>query len=97
MATKINHGPLSMADLVALGTIAEAAQGNRKITWLGRNENIEVGTARSIGDDHGNFKIESGDVRDGYLRITSVTGFEHFIPIMDVVGMVQRGEFALDR
>jgi len=96
MATKMINEPLTIPVLVALGTIMQAAQGNLKITWLGKNENIEVGTARSIGDQHGMFLRGDLDVRDAYLRITSVTGFEHFIPIMDVVGMVQRGEFALD-
>jgi hypothetical protein len=98
MATKINHAPLSMSVLGALGTIANAAQGNEFVTWTrDGGDTIHQGTARSIGDERGMFLGRDHDVRDGFLRITSVTGMEHFIPIMELVIIVQEGGFAVGR
>jgi len=98
MATKINHAPLTISVLTALGTIADAAMRSEFVTWSpDQGETIFQGTARSIGDERGMFLAHDQDVRDGFLRITSVTGMEHFIPIMELVIMVQEGAFAVGR
>jgi hypothetical protein len=91
------HKPLTMHDLVALETVARAAQTNAKVRWLSANlGEILEGTARSIGDERGMFLAGDDDVRDGYLRITSTGGFDYFLPVAKLVELVHEGGFAID-
>jgi hypothetical protein len=93
---KQDHGPLTMRDLVALEEVARAAQTNAKVRWLLQSGDIAEGTARSIGDERGNFLSWGEDVRDGYLRITNKGGWDHFVPVTKLIELVQEGGFAID-
>jgi hypothetical protein len=54
------------------------------------------GTARSIGTDTGAFATSDDDIRDMFLRVTSVAGFDHFLAVSWVAEAVSRGEFGID-
>jgi hypothetical protein len=84
---------LNMRDLTSLQMVAEAAERSSRVSWLD-GDDVREGTARSIGDQRGNFLRTDEDVRDGFLRITSVTGFDYFLPVTQVMIMVREGEFA---
>jgi hypothetical protein len=92
----MTHGPLTMHDLIALETIGSVASASSRVRWLLDSGDIAEGTARSIGDERGNFLRSDEDIRDGYLRITSVQGFDYFLPVTDLMKMVHAGEFARD-
>jgi hypothetical protein len=89
------HGPLTMSDLTSLQVIAQAAETNSRVSWV-TDGPVLHGTARSIGDERGNFLSGKDDVRDGFLRITSKTGFEYFLPVTQLIHMVRDGYLALD-
>ena len=89
-------GPLTMSDLVALEVVSAAASQCARVRWLSANDDILEGTARSIGDDQGMFLADGQDVRTGYLRITSLAGFDHYIAVTALMRMVNDGEFAID-
>jgi|tagenome__1003787_1003787.scaffolds.fasta_scaffold20985677_10 hypothetical protein len=86
---------LTMADLTALETISRAAITCARIAWVDRvTGRINYGTARSIGDENGNFLRRDKDVRDGFLRITTRGGWEHFVRVRDLMPLVHSGHFA---
>jgi len=87
---------LSLNDLVLLGEIARAAAGCRRVRRLIDGDRLVEGTARSIGDERGNFLASGEDVRDGYLRVTLTSGLEAFWPVMDLVAAMNAGELAID-
>lgn len=91
------QGPLTMSQLGQLQTIAEAAQTNARVRWLNAHSDVMEGTARSIGHEDSTFLGTDEDVRDGFLRITSVMGFDHYLSVTGLMAMVERGEFAIDR
>lgn len=82
---------LTVGEAVNLATIIGWAQGNLRLSWLDDRGDVAEGTARSIGDEQGNFLNGTDDVRDGFLRITTASGFEWFVPMADVLDRVQQG------
>jgi hypothetical protein len=54
------------------------------------------GTARSIGDDCGNFAGRDDDVRDCSLRVTTDAGIEVFWPVAELIADVHTGMFVLE-
>lgn len=88
-----NHLPLNTTTAVALSEVIRFAQTNARVAYLHDGEVIE-GIARHIvksPDDIG-FLTQMDDVRDAYLRVTLVSGFEVFLPITDCIRMVAFGE-----
>lgn len=82
-----------------LHVITEAASRGAKVRWLGDDHHtIHEGTARHIVQSPENFGFIGADqdVRDAYLRITSVTGMEYAVPIRRLMHLVQIGGFAVD-
>ena len=82
-----------------LHTITDAASRGAKVRWLGDDgHTIHEGTARHIvqGPDNIGFIGSDQDVRDAYLRITSVTGMEYFVPVKRLMHLVEMGGFAVD-
>lgn len=79
-------------DACQLADIIRAAQGNQRVAR--RIEGYVVfGTARSIGDDRGNHPRRDQDVRDLFLRVRSLSGFDYFWPISELVAESETGEF----
>lgn len=87
---------LTIADAVDLAAIIGAAQRTAPVARLMESGDVIYGTARSIGDERGNFLHEDEDVRDGLLRVTSTMGWEHFWPVRDLMPEVRSGEFVVD-
>lgn len=59
---------LTIADVVALGTILSAAQQTAHVRWVeGDKVDIHDGVARCIAHDGGGFLTGDEDVRDGVL------------------------------
>lgn len=87
---------LTVADVIALSTIVDAASQSAHVRWLDERGDIREGVARHIvrGATDFGFIDQTTDVRDAFLRITS--GFEITIPVRDLMGMVMRGEFVID-
>lgn len=84
------HPVLNAQNAVALATVVQWAWSGQKVRWV-TNENLDVleGTVRSFGDERGNFIANSEDVRDSFLRITTVNGFEVFMPMQEVIDHVR--------
>ena len=83
---------LDIDTAVKLATVIGWAQRNAKITWAANGHEFDrliTGTARSIGDELGNFAKDTDDVRDLYLRVTAT--FEFFIPVRDVIFWIRNG------
>jgi hypothetical protein len=75
--------------------MTETATRPLTISWVDPNTgSVETGTARSIGDERGNFTPPDADIRDEHLRITTSRGWEWFVPMRDAMDMVMDGRMA---
>ena len=54
------------------------------------------GTVRSLGDENGGFLTDTDDVRAAHVRITTSMGFEWFVPMRELVTMLDAGEIGED-
>jgi hypothetical protein len=91
--------PITIPQIIQLHTIVDAASRSAKVRWLGDDSyTIHEGTARHIvqGPDNFGFIGADQDVRNAYLRITSVTGMEYAVPIRRLMHLVEMGGFAVD-
>ncbi len=82
---------LTISEAVDLGAIVSATNWSRVARLI--DGHVHVGTARSIGDENGNFAGRNDDVRDCYLRVTLDTGFEAFWLVSELMGEVRSGYF----
>lgn len=88
---------LSITDAVDLGVVVNAAiRTARVVRCLDGGLLVRSGTARSIGDDCGNFAGRDDDVRDCSLRVTTDAGFEAFWPVAELIAEVRSGLFVLE-
>lgn len=92
------HGPLTGYDACTLADLVRAAQGNQRVARLmpeGTNAAglVIVGTARCIGDENGNFAGRDDDIRDAFMRVTTLSGFEAFWPMSDLIKEHQQFTF----
>lgn len=88
-----NHGTLDIGTAVRLATIIGWTQRGTRVVWLipDGNGRTDSGTVRSVGDLSGNFLNRTDDVRDGFVRITTTSGWERFVPVTQMVDMVANG------
>lgn len=86
----------TLRDFAALEPIVAAAQSTGRVRRLLDNGSVMSGTARSLGDENGNFARDGEDIRDLFLRITADSGFEYFLPVGGLMEQVLRGEFVHD-
>lgn len=86
-----DHPPLSVSTTISLATIVRWTQTNARLAWLIDGGRINTGTARCVGDQSGNFAGPDDDIRDLFLRITTTTGFELFMPMAEAINRVQDG------
>lgn len=87
---------LTIADAVALADVVRWVQCNARLRWLDDRGEIAEGTARSIGDDRGNFLASTDDVRDAYVRITTAMGWEWFPRMAEVIERHRAGTMVRD-
>lgn len=83
---------LTVRDALSIAAICEASIKCSKVARL-MDGDIITGTARSIGDAHGNFAGPDDDIRDMYLRVTTTSGFEAFWSMWELIPLHQSGEF----
>lgn len=80
---------LTATDARALVEVMAAAEGNQHIVVLRTdadgNEFLLGGTARTYDRYNGSEFVDSRDARDHFLRITSFTGSEFWIPGAELV------------
>lgn len=95
MNTAATHAPLTIADATDLSGVIEAVQWGAKVRWLGENDVILEGIARSFSTENG-AGFHRGDIRDSFLRISSWTT-DHYLPMSDVLSKYRSGEFAVTR
>ena len=87
--------PLNPTDLLALADVVNHMFAHGKVRLLLESGNILEGTLRHYcGKEVNEPKLEGGDVRDWYVRITSVTGAEYSVPLAELAAKHQRGECA---
>jgi hypothetical protein len=92
---------LTVSDSVRLGMVCEAAERKSKVGRLIPDDEpgaglVVVGTARSIGDQAGNFATRDMDVRDCYLRVTTTGGFDTYWLMSRLMDEVGTGNFVPD-
>lgn len=95
------HEPLTVSDAIALGQILDIASRGARVRWTtDGGETIREGVARHIvagPEPHEwNFLSANADVRDGYLRITTSTGLDVAIPVLEVVELMRATAFVGD-
>lgn len=81
---------LSIADACSIADIVRMAQNTAKIAYLRTGPGHEgeeplYGHARSITDARGGFLPLDIDVRDGFLRVTTRSGFEVSLPLAALI------------
>lgn len=92
---------LTISDAIYLNQVIDAASQSAKVAWVNDEDaeagDVRYGTARHIvqGPDDIGFLRNDQDVRNGYLRITSRTGMEVFLPVRDLMRMAAEGRFAI--
>lgn len=82
-------------DATALADIIRAAQGNKHVRRL-IDDRIVEGTARSVGDANFNFALDGEDVRDLFLRVTTVDGWDVGWPLTQLIDDLAKGFLAFD-
>lgn len=92
------RAPLSMPVVNALAALVGAAQRGARIAraFVDQPSSVVYGTARSIGDVNGNHMGPRDDVRDCYLRVTTVNGWEAFWLVSELVEAYQSDLFLVD-
>ena len=94
---------LTIQDVNQLRVILEAAEQSAKVTFIPPGEIVKIrtGTARHIVrgplPSEWYFPSSDYDVRDCYLRITMSDGFDTCFPVRQLMEVVERGEFVIDR
>lgn len=85
--------PATISTVVAMGVLVNAASSCARVRWL-QNDNVIEGTARAITTEAGYTLASNVDIREGFLRITTGMGWEAYLPVPEVLTMIDRGEFA---
>lgn len=81
--------------LTALIDISEACVHGYRVVRVLPDDRVIEGTARSLGDERGNF-MHHDDVRDKYMRVTTMIG-EMFWPVSELIPQVLTGTFFVRR
>lgn len=90
--------PLTPIDVLSLARLIEGCEQTRGVKWSpDEGETILTGLLRRIGTYDGERFIETDDVREMYVHITTTSGFEQWLSVPDVMTMLGRGEFSIQR
>jgi hypothetical protein len=92
-------GVVTLADAIALGTLAEWVTQHRTVTWAidGDVTRLMTGVARHFvkGPDNFGFIGSREDVRDAYIRISA--GMEWTIPVREAMKLMADGLLIAER
>jgi hypothetical protein len=94
MSTRI----LTVQQALVIGEVITAVAAGQKVTVMpsGDREQRIVGTLRHLSPANGSAAhFGNGDVRDAWVRITTVQGFETWIRLTELVQAVSDSEAAL--
>lgn len=85
-----------MAEAVAVAQIIEVAKAGGAVAWM-QNGKVRRGVARHIvcSASDFNFLNSSENVFDGYLRVTTDTGFDAAHAISDIVPRLNKDWFII--
>lgn len=87
---------LTINEVVTIAAILRAAQENQPVAFVADNGQVLDSTARAIcACEGGGFLGGKEEVRDGYLWVTTASGFERWIPMREVIERVADGTIAL--
>jgi len=86
---------MTIEETIQAAEILRAAQTTAKVAYLLESGDVAYGTARSVGNDRGAFARNGEDVRDLFLRVTTQSGLEAFLPVRELMPKVSSGEFCL--
>lgn len=86
--------PLTIGDVEALAVIHQAADRGKRVRWAAEDGEVREGVARCFAHDGGGFPTNQEDVRSSCLHVSGIT--ETWLPVVDVMRMVKRGEFTVD-
>ena len=86
---------MTIEETIQAAEILRAAQTTAKVAYLLESGDVAYGTARSVGNDRGAFARNGEDVRDLFLRVTTQSRLEAFLPVRELMPKVSSGEFCL--
>jgi hypothetical protein len=89
---------LTLSEAVSLASVIDSAIHGRKVARVRESapDGVIYGTARSVGDENGNSARNKVDVRDCFLRVTTVGGWDEFWPMAELVSELPGGTFCAD-
>lgn len=86
--------PLTVLDVILLGYVVDIASRGAKIKWTFDSDTIYEGVARNICNVHGGFLHDDVDLRNGYLRVTLLSGRDEYLPVMAAARLRDNGALA---
>lgn len=86
---------ITMADLLRLGRIVDAAQKGHKVAFLADNGEVLYGIARHLvtDEERAGFPGRNDNLFGCFLRITMLSGFERFEPIATLIELLGESFF----
>lgn len=98
-APATTHAPLTQGEAIALGELLTAVRAGKKVTYsLDGGDTIFQGVLRHVVVSPTNFAflLNDGDVRDGFVRITGISGpSESALAIPAILDLIREGLFAV--
>lgn len=95
-----NLPPLTFADITHLATLTEMVNNGSRVKYLSAaTDDVVTGTVRSFSTTAED-TLRPGthdDIRNCYVRITMSSGFDVYLPVMEIVHLISRREFVADR
>ena len=82
-------------DVISLATVINLAGGGKSIRWLDSWGDIQFGVARGLTDENA-CTMHEADVRDMFLRITTMGFADRYIPVMHAAKLVGDGALCAD-
>lgn len=94
-----DHPVLTRFEAVKLAELLEAMRMERVARWIDPHTgHLNAGTLRHgpvKSPDNFTFQSVYDDVRDGFVRITTLSGLEMAMPIMDMVELRLSGQLGI--
>lgn len=87
---------MDLRTLQNVAPVLDACQRGARVAMLTDNGDVRNGTARSVGDDRGNFAHGDADALSVFVRVTWADGFDSFLPMGEVADKYAAGTFVLD-
>lgn len=88
----------TLAEVQSYGDAVAACQRNARVRFMRADDDmVTEGTLRHVcADDSGNFLRSGQDVREAFVRVTTVAGWECFVPLPEWCELARNGMVAYD-